>query len=146
MRDLKKESNLSDRVKFNLLIQAGIMGSTVLDTFETIDVSKTGILIRAIDKELSFRRGTIIDIKIPLDKFIKGKNYSVEFLGKVVRIENEENNISKGKVIAGIQFIHFNKDGDTVWKNICDNLLKESESQNGPSYEDTFELIQGKKS
>ena len=146
MRDLKKEPNRSGRVNLNLLIQAGIMGSSVLDTFETIDVSKTGILVKAIDKELSFRRGTLVDIKIPLDKIIRGKNYSVEFLGKVVRIDNETDQKSKTKVVAGIQFIHFNKDGETIWKNICENLLKETQNQSSPNYEDTFELAQGKKS
>lgn len=111
------------RYEAELEVCASIIGGPNDQKFTTVDVSATGIAIKALEYELPFHVGTLIEIKIPV-KSKDGSEGPIELMliGKVVRIEEDPRLPDFGKVLCGVQILDMSRKDRKVWESLVESL------------------------
>lgn len=121
---------IASRYHANIEVMASIIGSTEDQKFVSVDASLTDLAIKALDQELPFNIGTIIEIRIPLFLDDSKKPETLELMGKVVRVQTDEKNAGNGKVLCGVHLINMNTRESLIWEKAIKSFKQSVKERN----------------
>ena len=118
-------------------VEAAIFGARESQRFFAIDATTNALALRAADQEAPFREGTLIEVTVSLEHISKpGVKEPFTLVGKVTKVEVDENTPEHGKVICSVQLVNMSKKDVFVWSNLVESLkvkiVERNESLNEP--------------
>lgn len=118
------------------MVEAAIFGARESQKFIAIDASSTALALRAVDQEAPFQDGTLIEILLEIEHVSKpGEKEPFTLIGKVMKIEVDQDNPEHGKVICGVQLVNMSKKDIFVWSNLVEALKEKIDRRNTSSNE-----------
>jgi hypothetical protein len=113
---------IATRYDVDINVMASIFGGDDMMIYTSINASLSGIALRAIESEVPFQVGTLIELKIPFSVEGESNTNYLALTGKVVRIETDLSNPEAGKSLCGIHLVDMDKDVSKMWSTIIESL------------------------